>query len=168
MPRLLAWGFMLSCISLQCSGYDIRCCRSTEMQSSTRRPPSDGDSQSHGWQIVGTHDADNSHMKTVAHRPVADNEIARLRVQAGDLTRPPTSLLQHSARQLLHRHQTWSSRPDTAETRPPTRSTDAGGNSAAAPGLGKSCETTHETSPVIKHETSAASSHLALSEWELL
>lgn len=142
-----------------------RCCRSTAMQSSTSRPPS---RQSHGWQIFGTHDADNSHMKTVAHRPLADNEIARLRAQAGDLTRPPASLLQHSARQLLHRHQTWSTRPDTAKPRPPAQSADAGRNPAAAPDLRESCETAHETSPVIKHETSAASSHSALSEWELL
>ncbi len=158
---------MLSCISLHFNVYEIRCCRWTAMQSSTlpSRPPSQ---QSHGWQIVGTHDADNNHMKTVAHRPLADNEIARLRAEAGDLTRPPTSLLQHSARQLLHRHQTWSSRPGTAKTRTPAQSVDVGGNAAAAPDLSESCKTAHETSPVIKYETSAASSHSALSEWELL
>lgn len=152
------------CLALNLIVYE--CCRSTEMQSSTSRPPTP---QFYGWQVVGTHDEDNhSHTETFAHRPVGDNEIARLSAQAGDFTRPPASLLQHSARQLLHRHHTWSPRPNTAKPRPPGQSAAAGTNSAAAPGLSKSCETAHETSPVIKHETSAASSHLALSEWELL
>ncbi|KAL0035867.1 hypothetical protein WJX77_005808 [Trebouxia sp. C0004] len=130
--------------------------RSTGMQSSTSRP------QFQGWQVVGTHDEDDHSLtETVAHRPVANYEIARLRAQAGDFTRPPASLLQHSARQLLHRHHTRSFHPDTAKT-------SLGDNSAASPGLNKSSERAHETSPMTTHETLAASSHFALSEWELL